>query len=75
MDDSPFIDEIREEGERIRARKSILQVLQLRFGDEARTEFETAVNRLENLEQMDELYRIAILSRRLSQIRKAFPKS
>jgi hypothetical protein len=56
------------------ARKDVLQVLRLRFGDEAVTEFEAAVNRLENLNQEEVLHKLAMQSRRLSQFRKAFPK-
>ncbi len=74
MRDSPFYQELVEEGEQLQARKDVLQVLKLRFGDEAARELEEAVNRLGNLEQLQELHKIAIQSRRISQVRKALPK-
>jgi hypothetical protein len=75
MRGSPFFEEIAKEGEQRRARKDVLQALQLRFGPEAAQEFEAAVNRLENLEQLDELHKLAIQTRRISQFRSAFPKA
>lgn len=74
MRESPLYDIIAKEGEQNRARKDILQVLQLRFGAEAMKEFEPAVNRIDHLEQLDELHRLAVQSRRISQFRRAFPK-
>jgi hypothetical protein len=62
-----------QKGERIQARKSVLLVLRLRFGDETVTEFEAVVNRMENLEQLEALHKLAVQSRRVSQFRKAFP--
>lgn len=74
MRESQFYQEIIDEGKQMGVRQSILQVLKQRFGDEAVTEFEAAVNRLENLEQLDALLKVAIKSRRRSQFRKALPK-
>jgi hypothetical protein len=74
MRESPLYDIIAEEGAQQQARKDILEVLQLRFGAEARTEFEPAVTRISNLEQLDELLRLAVQSRRISQFRRALPK-
>jgi hypothetical protein len=71
MHDSPIAQMFVLEGEQIRGRKSVLQVLQLRFGDEAAKEFEEAVNRHEDLERLQELLQLAVTVRRLSQFRKA----
>src|SRR4051812_6534549 len=51
MKDSPFYYDLLEEGEQTGQHKAILQVLQLRFGDEAVEEFTPALNDLTNLEQ------------------------
>ena len=72
--DSTLFPEFLEEGQQIRARLDVLQALELRFGPEAAKEFTSAINRLENLEQLGELHKLAIQSRRISQFRKAFPK-
>jgi hypothetical protein len=71
MKDSPFYAELLLEGEHIRARKDVLQVLQIRFGDQAAEEFEDIVNRLEHLEQLEALLEIAVKCRRVSQFRRA----
>jgi hypothetical protein len=74
MRESPFYQQLLEEGEQIRARKAVLQALRLRFGAEAATEFEEALEGIANLEQLEELHKFAIQSRRLSQFRRAFPQ-
>jgi predicted transposase YdaD len=74
MRESPFYQQLVEEGEQVRARKDVLQALQLRFGDDAVAEFEALVNRLDNLDQLSGLHKLAIQSRRLSQFRKGFPR-
>jgi hypothetical protein len=71
MHESSFCQEIAEEGERRAARKSVLQVLTIRFGAAAAKEHEEALNRIENLVQLTELHKIAIQSRRASQFRRA----
>jgi hypothetical protein len=71
MRETPLFPEIIKEGEQVQARKNVLQVLSLRFGVQAAKEHKDAVNRIENLEQLDELHKIAIQSRRISQFRRA----
>jgi predicted transposase YdaD len=71
MRDSPFYQQLVEEGEQVRARKAVLQVLKARFGAEAAPEFEEAVNRIENFEQLEELLNLAARCRRVSQFRRA----
>jgi predicted transposase YdaD len=71
MRESPFYQQILEEGRQLHAREAVLQVLTIRFGPEAAKEQEEAVNRIENLEQLEELHKIAIKSRRFSQFRRA----
>ena len=71
MRESPLYLEIVAEGEQNHARKAVLQALAIRFGQAAASEFTDAVNRLENVEQLDALLKIAIQSRRVSQFRRA----
>jgi hypothetical protein len=71
MRESPFYQQIEEEAEQRRARKAVLQVLAIRFGAAAAKEHEDALNRIENLEQLMELHKIAIQSRRVSQFHRA----
>jgi hypothetical protein len=71
MRDSPLYHEIAEEGQQIARREDILEAIKVRFGAEAVREFEEAVNRIANLEQLQELHRLAIRSRRVSQFRRA----
>jgi hypothetical protein len=74
MRESPFYQQLVDEGKQIGARDAVLQALRLRFGDEAVAEFEAKVNGLENLDQLSGLHKLAIQSRRLSQFRKGFPR-
>ncbi len=74
MRESAFFQMIAEEERQAQARLDVLQVLQLRLGPEAVQEFEQAVNELANLEQLQELHKLAVQSRRLSQFRRDFPK-
>jgi hypothetical protein len=71
MKESPLYQEIMEEGEQVRARKAILQVLQARIGAKASKEFEDPVNHIEDLEQLEELLKIAARTSRISQFRRA----
>jgi hypothetical protein len=73
MLESPFYQEIVEEGQQIQSREDVLEILKIRFGAKAAKEFKEAVNRLENLEQLTELLKIAIKCRTLSQFRRALP--
>ncbi|HYT87845.1 MAG TPA: hypothetical protein VEL76_03925, partial [Gemmataceae bacterium] len=67
--------EVMAEGEQVRARKDVLRTLRVRFGEEAAKEFEQAINRVEHLDQLDTLLELALRSRRVSQFRRAFPKT
>ncbi len=68
---SELFPEFVEEGQQIARRQDVLQVLELRFGADAVREFEEAVNRVTNLEQLAALLKIAIQSRRVTQFRRA----
>jgi hypothetical protein len=59
------------EAEQNRARKDVLQVLALRFGEEQANEFREALGRITALERLEELHELAVQARRLSQFRKA----
>jgi hypothetical protein len=71
MHESSLAREFVLEGEQIGARKSILQVLTLRFGEERAKEFTQALEGITDLNRFDELLRLAITARRLSQFRRA----
>jgi hypothetical protein len=71
MRESPFYQQIAEEGEQLGLREAILQVLTIRFSAAAAKEHEEGLNRIENLEQLKELHKIAIRCRRVSQFRRA----
>jgi hypothetical protein len=71
MKESPFYQQLFEEGQRNTRRTDILYVLGLRFGVKAVKEFEEAVNRVEDLEQLSELHKLAAICRRISRFRSA----
>jgi hypothetical protein len=71
MKESPFYQEIVAEGRQLEARKVVLQLLGIRFGPDAVGEFEGIVNGIGDLEQLEELHRLAATSRRISQFRRA----
>jgi hypothetical protein len=75
MDASSLFPEFVLEGEQIRARKDVFQVLSLRFGEDEAREFQEALERISDLDRLEELHRLAIKARRLSQFRKAMPAS
>jgi predicted transposase YdaD len=70
MKESPFYQEIMQEGEVKRAREDILAVVRLRFGDEAVAECQDLINAIDNLERLNELHQQAVVSRRFSQFRR-----
>ncbi|HYT87846.1 MAG TPA: hypothetical protein VEL76_03930 [Gemmataceae bacterium] len=72
MEDSSFYQEIMEEGKQEEARRLVLELLRVRFGDEAAKEFAQALSRIGNLKQLRELHRLAAQSRRVSQFRRTF---
>jgi hypothetical protein len=75
-----IMEEGREEGrEQGRAegvlqtkRADISEAIEVRFGAEAAAEFQETLNSLEDLQQLSHLYRLAIRSRRLADLRRAF---
>ncbi len=71
MKESPLYQEIFGEGEQTRARRDIMEVLEVRFGAEAAKEFEEAINTVADLGHLGELHRLALQSRRISQFRRA----
>jgi hypothetical protein len=71
MHESAFIQEFVQEGEQIRARKDVLKLLKARFGEEEADKFKEALDRITDLDRLEELFNLAIRTRRLSQFRKA----
>ena len=73
MRESNLMPEFVLEGEQKQARKSVLQVLTLRFRlreDEAK-ELKDALERITDLNRFDELLTLAFQARRLSRFQKA----
>jgi hypothetical protein len=75
MRESAFMQQVADEAMVDHARKTVLEVLRLRFGEEAVTEFQQPINHMQHLEQLDALLQLAVQSRRLSQFRKGMPRS
>ena len=71
MHESSLAQEFVLEGQQIAVRKSILQVLLLRFGEEEASEFTATLERITDLDRFDELFNLAIKARRISQFRRA----
>jgi hypothetical protein len=75
MRDSPFYQQLVEEGRVSEGRAAVLDALEVRFGTATAKEFEEPLNKIENLDQLRELRKLAMQSRSLSRFRRAFPKS
>jgi hypothetical protein len=69
------MQQVAEEFKVEQAREYVLQVLRLRFGEEAVTEFQEAIDHIQHLEQLDALLKLAVQSRRISAFRKGMPRS
>jgi hypothetical protein len=74
MRESPLYQEIAAEGAQEQARADVLEVLRARFG-EAASEFVDALSRIDNMEQLRALIKIAAKVRRVSQFRRALTGS
>ncbi len=74
MRESKFFEEVmaegRVEGKLEEARTSVLEVLGVKYGSDAADEFRAAVGSIADLEQLRELRRLAIKSRRLTEFRR-----
>jgi hypothetical protein len=73
MRESAFFQDLEKVVKVEQSRELLLEVLRLRFGEEAVTEFQDAINRLQHLEEINDLLYPALKCRRLSQFRKAMP--
>jgi hypothetical protein len=71
MHESTLAQEFVQEGEQIRARKDILQVVAVRFGEEKTKDLAEALEHVTDLDRLAELHKQAVKTRRLSQFRKA----
>lgn len=71
MQESSLFPEFVLEGEQKATREAVLEVLTLRFGEEAARDFTQALDRITDLDRLKELLKLAIKARRLSQFRKA----
>jgi hypothetical protein len=70
MRESKFFEEVRTEGARQRVRIDVLEVIDVRFGPKAAAELKDVVQAIADLDQLSELYRLAIKSR-LPVLRRA----
>jgi hypothetical protein len=73
MHESSLIQEFVAEAKQEQAREDLIGILTNRFGEEASKEFVEAIGRINNLEQLKELHRLAVTAKRLSQFRKTLP--
>ena len=64
-------EDIFDEGQCIGARKSILQTLSVRFGDNFAAEFKDILEQIMDLKRLDELFTLSITCRRRTQFRRA----
>jgi hypothetical protein len=75
MSHSPFYQQIlaegRAEGELQTRRTAVLEVLAVRFGEEAAAEFQEALNMIADGARLSELHRTAIKYRGISGFRRA----
>jgi hypothetical protein len=74
MRESSFFQQVADEAKVDLARVAVLQVLRLRFGEQAETECQQAINSIQHLEQLMGLHQLAVQCRRFSQFRQGMPK-
>jgi hypothetical protein len=70
-----IMDEGRAEGVLQTKRVDISEAIEVRFGAEAAAEFQEILAGLEDLQQLSHLHRLAVRSRRLAELRRAFMES
>ena len=73
MRESTFYQEIKAEGSKETKRGDMLFALENRFGAQVATEVAKAVNSVDDLEQLDRLYRLAITCQGFDEFRAALP--
>ncbi len=71
MRDSSLARDFMLEGEQAARRSDVLEVIELRFGEDAVNEFRDALARITDVERLRGLHRAAIQARRVSQVRRA----
>jgi hypothetical protein len=74
MRESTLMQQVADEAKVEQAREDVLEVVRLRFGEQAVAEFSPAINKIEHMEQLKALHQLAVQSRRISQFRKGMPK-
>jgi hypothetical protein len=75
MVDASLFPEFVLEGEQIRARKAVLQVLAVRFGEKKAKEFAESLERITDLARLEELLKLATVAPRLREFRKVISPS
>ena len=71
MRDSPVIQQFIAEAEEFERRNAVRELLTIRFGTEEAKKFDESLNKIENLQQLRDLFTAAAHARRISQFRKA----
>jgi len=71
MKDNPFYQEIMNEGRKETRRQDTIVAVEERFGPEAAAQVAGAVNALEDLTQLDQLFRLAIRCGDIHEFRQA----
>jgi hypothetical protein len=70
MKESKFFEEVMAEGEVVGRRAALLEFLDHRFGAGSSVEFEAALRAINDLQQLQELFRAAITCRRITEFRR-----
>jgi hypothetical protein len=73
MRESSFFQQVADEAKVEKAREDVLEVVRVRWGEEAVSEFQQAINQMGHEEQLKSLLQLAVKSRRITQFRKGMP--
>lgn len=71
MKESPFYQEILAEGKLETKREDVLEVLQIRFGSQAASEFQGPLDAINDREHLAELHRLAVKCKTITPMRRA----
>ena len=72
MKESKVYQEIMQEGVVAARRADVAEAITVRFGAEVAAEFQGALQAVDDAERLSELHRLAIRSRKLSELRRGF---
>jgi hypothetical protein len=75
MNESPFYQHIMDDGRKETKRTDILMALKARFGEETAEQVKDAVNVMEDLTRLDELFNLSLYCRGFEEFRAALPRT